>query len=446
MWPERSSSSDRLIAARERSLGEPMAIVRSCARRRISTPSTSSPSPARAKPERHQRPHGSVISAPVASRLRDRLLRHRDRRPEVAEQHLLTGRASSSSRARSTLGSAGSSATGALERGEALLARRRPAQVLAEPLVQRGGAQRLGARSSTSSSASRISATAREVSPRASAQSAASAQHLGAVHAGALLGVRHARPQLERALELALRLLVGVDRAWPPARRARSRRARGSARARRASGTRARRPRSPARRRRRAARPRVERRGDPARAAPCPRRAAGRRARPRRRARGGTRSGRRASITSTWWATASRAPSITSAGGELGDRLEQRVRASGGPARRRRAIDRLRGAVESRSIAREQHVAQVLGQQPLLAVPAGRQQLLGVERVALRAGEQPLGEVARRRRLQDARELLGDLAAVEALERDPLDARPRAPARPAAGAADGAGAARRSGR
>jgi len=107
-------------------------------------------------------------------------------------------------------------------------------------------------------------------------------------------------------------------------------------------------------------------------------------------------------------------------GGEAGDRLEQPVRDRtiehrGGPH------DRLRGGAAPLD-AGEQHVAQRLRQQPAVAVLGGGEQLLREQRVALRAGEQPLRERGRRRLLEDAVELLGDLAEVEALERDPLDA------------------------
>ena len=103
-----------------------------------------------------------------------------------------------------------------------------------------------------------------------------------------------------------------------------------------------------------------------------------------------------------------------------GDRLEQPVRdravEHGGGA-----DDGLRGGGEPLD-AGEQRVAQRLGQQPAVAVLGVREQLLGEQRVALRAAEEPLGQLVRGRLLQDARELRGDLVAVEALERDPLDA------------------------
>ena len=78
-------------------------------------------------------------------------------------------------------------------------------------------------------------------------------------------------------------------------------------------------------------------------------------------------------------------------------------------------------------------------------VEAGGQELLGEQRVALAAGEQPVEQRAVGRGAEDVGELLCELVAREPGEVDAQRAR-RARARPAAGAAGGAGAARRAGR
>ena len=72
--------------------------------------------------------------------------------------------------------------------------------------------------------------------------------------------------------------------------------------------------------------------------------------------------------------------------------------------------------------AADHRVAQ-RGGQLAPAVGRGREQLLGVERVALRARVQAVGQVGVGLVVQDAGQLLGHLGAGEALERDPLDAR-----------------------
>jgi hypothetical protein len=74
--------------------------------------------------------------------------------------------------------------------------------------------------------------------------------------------------------------------------------------------------------------------------------------------------------------------------------------------------------------AGEQHVPQALGQPLRAAVARGRHQLLGEERVALRAGEDRLGERLRRAALEDALELGERLGGSEASELHALDARP----------------------
>ena len=143
----------------------------------------------------------------------------------------------------------------------------------------------------------------------------------------------------------------------------------------------------------------------------------------------------------------------------VGDRLAQ-ARAAARPRRGRTARRAARGASGARPRstrttscaaagqpldARDEQVAQRLGQL-LAAVGGGGEQLLGVERVALAALEQAVGELVGRRRVEDRGDLRDQLVAAEALERRAGRRRACARARPAAAAADGGGAARRSGR
>ena len=71
--------------------------------------------------------------------------------------------------------------------------------------------------------------------------------------------------------------------------------------------------------------------------------------------------------------------------------------------------------------ARDEQVAQRLGQL-LAAVGGGREQLLGVERVALAALEQAVGELVVRRGVEDRRDLRHHLVAAEALQAEPVHA------------------------
>ena len=71
--------------------------------------------------------------------------------------------------------------------------------------------------------------------------------------------------------------------------------------------------------------------------------------------------------------------------------------------------------------ARDEQVAQRLGQL-VAAVGGGREQLLGVERVALAALEQPVGELVGRRRVEDRGDLRDQLVAAEAREAEAVDA------------------------
>ena len=87
---------------------------------------------------------------------------------------------------------------------------------------------------------------------------------------------------------------------------------------------------------------------------------------------------------------------------------------------RDRAHDLLRGVGQPLH-ARDEQVAQRLGQL-LAAVGGGGEQLLGVERVALAALEQAVGEVVGGRRVEDRGDLGGELVAAEALQPEPVDA------------------------
>ena len=236
--------------------------------------------------ERRERAHLGELGADgagVGERLRDR----RQRLLVVAHQHLDAGARLEHARA---LGDrvGREQRDGAVERGQAVAAGAALAQVAAEPQVQPGRAHRVGVLAERRQRLADQRDRARRLAAGGRARRGL-AQQLGAVHAGALLGVGHALPQLERAARTGGRPPRRRRGASRPGPRARSRRARGSARARRASGRRARRRPSPPARRRaapgaRRARPRC------ARAAPCPRPAAGRCGRPRRRARGGSRT------------------------------------------------------------------------------------------------------------------------------------------------------------
>ncbi len=91
------------------------------------------------------------------------------------------------------------------------------------------------------------------------------------------------------------------------------------------------------------------------------------------------------------------------------------------PPCRQQAQHVLRGLAQALD-AHHQRVAQRRGQ-CAAPVEAGRQQLLGEERVALAALEEPLGESRVRRGSEDVAELLGQLGAREALEADAARAR-----------------------
>ena len=89
--------------------------------------------------------------------------------------------------------------------------------------------------------------------------------------------------------------------------------------------------------------------------------------------------------------------------------------------RRRDAQDGLRAGGEPLD-PQHQRVAHRLRQVPLRAGARRGQQLLGEERVAVGALQQPPGQLALGRRAEDPGELLGQLGRAEALQLDPLDA------------------------
>ena len=100
---------------------------------------------------------------------------------------------------------------------------------------------------------------------------------------------------------------------------------------------------------------------------------------------------------------------------------------------------------ESRSTRSSSASRRLGGSEPRPSTPAAISSSVNSGLPSLRA-EQPLDHLGLRLGAEDVGELVGELAAVEALELDPPRARACAPARRAAAAADGGGAARRRGR
>ena len=365
--------------------------------------------------ERDERAHLGPLE-PDRARLGQRRVRGVLGQDEVAEQHL---------HARALLEHAGALGAvagrqqrrGAVERAEAVAALAGLADELAEPSVELSGAQRLGP-SSTASIALRVSAIARVVSPREPA-------HVAALRSASAMSIpaRSARvgdaiPELEHALEVTLRRLVGVHALGGEAGRgARAERAAqvvgGLPVARELGGHRG------VGRLAQHLRPRLDRAGD-------------------RRVQGGVLARQQvavdrladqrvaepvlvAGVDHQHLVRDRLARAVHHLGGrEAGDRFEQLV--PGGTIEHGDDADDRSGGVRQLLDAGEQDVAQRLGQHPALAVLERRQQLLGVERVALGARVEPVGELVRRRLLQDAGELLAQLGAVEPLEREPVDA------------------------
>ena len=93
-----------------------------------------------------------------------------------------------------------------------------------------------------------------------------------------------------------------------------------------------------------------------------------------------------------------------------------------GPAGRGRDPQQLLRFRGTRLDAHEQHVAQRRRQLVRPEIAAGRDELLGEERVAVGTGEDGLHDLGRRRFAEDAEQLRGDVVAVEAFEVDPLGA------------------------
>ena len=143
-------------------------------------------------------------------------------------------------------------------------------------------------------------------------------------------------------------------------------------------------------------------------------------------------------------------------------RARPRSRAARRAARRRSRRRRARSAASSRArptatarAARPAWVAEPLDPQHervaqalrrrAAAVERGRQQLLDVQRVAVRAHQQPVDQVRSRRLTEDVGQRFRELSTVERLELEPAAAVEPCRARPAAAAADGGGATRRCG-
>ena len=372
--------------------------------------------PGAREPERDQRPHLGQLrtdGARLLERLRHRgqgllVVAHQHLQPRALLEHARALRA----RARRQ------QLDRAIERVEAVPAGAGLPQRVAEPQVERGGAQRLGLRVEGCERLTDQRDRPRRLSARHRARGGV-AQHLGAVHPGALLRVGHARPQLERALEVAAGLLVGVQALGrdprPHARPERAAELVGGAPVAREL-----------RRDRRLGhvaeqiRALLERLGDPA---------------VQRRVLAWEQ------VVVDRLADERVAEAVHPVGADhehlVGDRLARALHHLGGgepgdgleqPVRDRpvehggRAHHRLGGGSEALD-AREQDVAQRLGQLPAVAVLGRRQQLLREQRVALRAAEEPLGQRGRRGLLHDALELFRQLAEVEAVEREPVDAR-----------------------
>ena len=283
---ERLGEVDR----RSRAVGGRVGLVR--ARVRLAhgrDPSVGVAEPGAQEAQRHEHAHLGPLGAGGA-RLRERRLGGGERLVEVAEQHL---------HARALLEHVG--ALGARLRAGAARRRASKAAKLSLPLPawRRKCPSRWWSSAARSGRRLRVERLERLAQEGDGARSLAGRargdrrepQQLGPVLARARLGVEDAVPQLERALELPQRDLVGVDAlGLHPRLHARAERAPELVRALPVAGelgghvgvgdvARAARagPRSPWR---------------SPRAAPCPRPAAGRRGSPRRRARGGTRRAR----------------------------------------------------------------------------------------------------------------------------------------------------------
>ena len=132
--------------------------------------------------------------------------------------------------------------------------------------------------------------------------------------------------------------------------------------------------------------------------------------------------------------------------GQLADRGQQPVpdpAAGRGhqPQRRLRVLGQDLDAAQQDLLETRGQAAPVVGSRL-----GGGEQLLGEERVALRAAVDLADELVVRSRPDDAGQQVGDLGTVEAAHLEPLPPGRCGPARPGTGAGDGGGAARRCGR
>ena len=120
-----------------------------------------------------------------------------------------------------------------------------------------------------------------------------------------------------------------------------------------------------------------------------------------------------------WPSTASRSPSRSARGSSpLVSRQQRIVGPLGDGDEPQQLLRRLGQPLHPQ----HQRVAQRVRRRAA-AVEAGGEQLLAVQRVAARAGPQPLQQLGLRRRAEDVRQLVGQLGARERLERDPAGAR-----------------------
>ena len=154
----------------------------------------------------------SRSSAPSRRASRGRLARLERGLAEVAAQHQAlraSGRAAARARARASAGSSSSARRTSSSLSSCSVG---VAQVVRELGVQRGASSTRSA-PAASASASRSSATARAASKPSSAAAARARSTSSAACPARSRGVRHAVPQRERVLEVAQRLAVGVARA-----------------------------------------------------------------------------------------------------------------------------------------------------------------------------------------------------------------------------------------
>jgi hypothetical protein len=85
-----------------------------------------------------------------------------------------------------------------------------------------------------------------------------------------------------------------------------------------------------------------------------------------------------------------------------------------------RCPQRLLGGIRQSLDARQQHLGERRGQRDLGMVGAGGKELLGIQRVALRSGKNPLQRWSRQPRAMEYGKILGQLSLAEGAERQPL--------------------------